>query len=122
MSLTACFSGPERLRAKAELALEDVERVGLLPSEHWAQMNWAGRLTATRSGDDPKEPHGFTALIAADMDALNAAVKAVARHKWVLRTHHETPPKPEPSPEQSLAATVAEMQAEIAALKARLGG
>jgi hypothetical protein len=37
----------------------------------------------------------------------------------VLRVHYPEPPKPEPSPESKIAATLAEMRAEIDALKAR---
>ena len=112
MSLTLALSGPERTRAACELAIEDAG-LALLPSDHHARWDWEHKLPA------PKK-HGWTHAIAADADALNACVRAVEPHGWVLRAHFDTPPKPQPTPAQVMAATLAEMRAEIDALKAKV--
>lgn len=146
MSLIACLSGPERTRAHVEVALEDI-RVPQLPTTgpcpcgcphqglrgeqigHHALMNWVSKLPPYASEEHEKQAkkhkrageQGFITMSVADIDELNAAVVAVAKHGWVLRVHYEEPPAPEPSPEQRLAATLDEMRAEIAALKAKVG-
>lgn len=104
-----------------EVALEDL-RVPHLPDDHHGMMDWASKLPLKRSDDDPDltEPHGFAAIHAANAEQLNAAVAACEPHEWVLRVHYPEPDKPEPSPEMKLAATIADMQREIAALKARV--
>lgn len=125
MSLVVCLSGPERTRAQAVVALEDA-RIPELPKNHHAQMDWPRKLTAYACGDGPPagvsaEPQGFIAVHVAGAEGLNAAVRVVEPAGWVLRTHHEEPPAPKLDPLVGLAATMAEMQAEIAALKAKVG-
>lgn len=145
MSLIACLSGPERARAHVEVALDDI-RVPQLPTTgscpcgcphagprgeqigHHALMDWTSKLPPYASDEHEKQAkkhkrggeQGFVTVSVADADELNRAVAAVEKHGWVLRVHYEEPPAPEPSPEQQIAATLDEMRAEIAALKARL--
>jgi hypothetical protein len=127
LSLIACLSGPERTRANVDVALED-QRIPQLPDDHHAQQAWGSKLAPYASEEAEKaakkskrgtEPQGFIAVHLADADDLNAAVSAAEPHGWVLRVHNPEPPKPEPSPESKIAATLAEMRAEIDALKAR---
>jgi hypothetical protein len=126
MSLIACLSGPERTRANVDVALEDA-RIPHLPDDHHGTMDWTSKLPPYASEEAEKiakkdkrhGPQGFVIVHLADADELNAAVAAVEPHGWALRVHYPEPPKPEPSPEQQIAATLAEMRAEIDALKAR---
>jgi hypothetical protein len=117
--LIACLSGPERTRANVEVALEDA-RIPQLPDDHHGMMDWNRKLPQLPSGEEPKEPHGFVTVHVADAEGLNKAVSACEPHSWVLRVHYPEPDRPEPSPEQRIAATLADMQREIAELKARV--
>lgn len=113
MPLTCCLSGPERTRAQAELALETA-RIPIVPDGHYSLMGWETKLQL----DDK---HALLNIQVRDAEQLNQAVTVVEKAKWVLRVHHDTLPEPEPTAEQTLAATVEEMRAEIAALKAKVG-
>jgi hypothetical protein len=103
-----------------DVALEDA-RVAHLPDDHHGMMDWSTKLPLKRSEDDPEltEPHGFATIHVKDGEHLNAAVAACEPHGWSLRVHYPEPDRPEPSPESKIAATLAEMRAEIDALKAR---
>lgn len=127
MPIIACLSGPEHTRANVDVALEDA-RIPHLPEKHHGMMDWTSKLPPFASEEAEKAakkskrlggPQGFVTVHLADADELNAAVAAVEKHGWVLRVHYPEPPKPEPSPESKIAATLAEMRAEIDALKAR---
>lgn len=121
--IVVTLSGPEKTRAKAELALEKA-RLTIIPSKEWPvqresyQAKHWPHLTAHPSGHEPNEEHGFVAVLAETEAAFHAAYGVVAKAKWVLRVHRELGEKPKPSPADGLAATIAQMQAEIAALKA----
>ncbi len=108
------LSGPASNRAKAEVALEQAG-IPLLPADHYAQMDWERKLTPLASGEKPKTAQAFITVAHPD---INAPVAAVEKHGYVLRVHHEMAPEPQPSVEQVLTATLAEMRAEIDALKA----
>lgn len=105
--LTIALSGPASTRAQAEVALEDA-RIPIYPTDHWAPMHWPTKF--------PGETDEWITVEHDDVDHIARTVEPAG---WRLRLHYETPPKPEPSPEQKLAATIAEMRAEIDALKAR---
>lgn len=117
------LSGPEKTRAKAELALEKA-RLTIIPPTEWPiqrqsyQAEHWPQLTQLPSGQPPDEEHGFIAVLAETEAAFHAAYTCVEKAKWVLRVHYELPEKPKPDPTVALMATIAEMQAEIAALKA----
>ena len=146
MSVIACLSGPERTRPNVDVALEDA-RIPQLPTDgpcpcgcahqglhgepigHHALMDWRSKLPPFASEEAEKAAkkskrlggeQGFATVHLADADELNKAVAACEPHGWVLRVHYPEPPAPEPSPEMKIAATLADMQREIAALKARL--
>lgn len=104
------IGGPARTRAKAEVALE-CARVELLPPGHHGAIDWSRRLPQERGRELLTVLHG-------DVDEVANAVRDA---RWTLVAHHPLPPEPEPTPEQRLHATIAEMRAEIAALKARIG-
>ena len=134
--IVVTLSGPEKTRAKAELALEKA-RLTIIPStewpiqrpsyqaEHWPHMT-AWPVVRLPDKDeyvaaphvDTKLEHGFVAVLAETEELFHAAYACVEKHGWVLRTHYELPPKPKPDPTSTLMATIADMQAEIAALKA----
>ena len=123
LPIVAILSGPEKTRAKAELALEKA-RLTIIPPKEWPicrrsykAEHWP-HLTALPSGQEPDDEHGFLAVLAETEAAFHAAYGCVEKHKWVLRIHYEMPPMPKPDPTVALMATVQEMQAEIAALKA----
>lgn len=127
--LAAVFCGPEAKREAVEVALEDLEpHVAILPAKHHGRMiadkppsDRSPRLAVTPDGSKPRKPHGFLTVGCADVDALNTAKRAVEKHGWTLRLHHEMPPKPKPSATSLLLADMAQMRAQIAALEARLG-
>lgn len=114
--VVAVLSGPERTRAKAEVALEDAH-IPLLPADHHAHMSTDRTLSPLASGEEPSEEHSFLTVATRNVDA---AVRAVEPAEWVLRVHRELGDPPQPSPEQILTATIDEMRAEIEALKARV--
>lgn len=128
MPLIACLSGPERTRANVDVALEDA-RIPQLPDDHHAMMDWGSKLPPFASELAEKiakkhkrgGPQEFVTVHVADADELNAAVAAVEKHGWVLRVHYPEPAAPEPSPESNIAATLAEMRAEIETLKTKVG-
>lgn len=108
MSYTIAISGPARTRAKAEVALE-TKRIRVLPDNHHAVMNWRSKFP-----DDTDE------WITVEADHPDEVVTAVESANWRLRVHYLTPEPPAPSQTDVLTATLAEMQAEIAALKAKV--
>lgn len=108
------LSGPEKTRAKVELALEDAH-LPIFPSDHHA----VGRQSykAEHWSLPAPEGHGYVAVLANEAEELNRAVSVVEKHDWVLRVHYHVPPAPKPDP---LAATIADMQRKIAELEGRL--
>ena len=102
------LSGPESSRAQAEVALESAG-IPLLPSDHHAMMNWRSKF--------PDDTDAWLTCVA---DDVNAPTRAVESAGWRLRVHYPMPDKPKPDPMTVLAATVEEMRAEIATLKARV--
>lgn len=106
---TICLSGPESSRAQAELALEDA-RVPIYPDAHHAVMAWERMF--------PEDSDAFVAVQHADIDHVARIVQAAG---WGLRMHYPTPPEPEPSPLERLAATVDELRVALAELNARGG-
>lgn len=121
MSIIAALSGPERTRQNVEIELEDA-RIPVLPDDHHGMMDWMSKLPLKRSDDDPDltEPHGFTTVHVKDGEELNHTIGLCEPHEWVLRVHYPEPDKPEPSPEQRIAATLDEMQNRIVELEGRL--
>jgi hypothetical protein len=130
------LSGPEKTRAKAELALEKA-RLTIIPpkewpiqresyaAEHWPHLTPYPMVRLPDKDEyvpaphvDTKLEHGFVAVLAETEELFHAAYAAVEKHKWTLRTHYELPAMPPPDPMTKLMATMQEMQAEIAALKA----
>jgi hypothetical protein len=111
MSYTIALSGPADSRAAAEVALEDAG-LALLPSDHHALMDWRSKFP-----DTPDDVAWITVL----GKDVNAAVRAVEPCGWALRVHSPTPVPPKPSDAQVLTATIAEMRADIDALKAKVG-
>lgn len=109
MIYIVCLSGPERTRAQAEVALEDAG-IPHLPSDHYATMNWASKLPALASGNEPEEPHGFITVAAED---INRPVERVAEAGWVLRVHYHMPPEPAPDPMDALLARLAALEAKV---------
>lgn len=121
--IVVVLSGPEKTRAKAELALEKANLTIIPPTEwpvsrkSYAAKDWP-HLTARPSGQPPDEEHGFLAVLVETEQAFHAAYGVVAKAKWVLRLHYELPAKPKADPIDALTATIQKMQAEIAELKA----
>lgn len=110
MSLTIVLSGPKTAESQARTALAS-----------------AGFCVHGRARDYglPDHAHGHkrqtVAFISCEGDDLDRAVKVAKTLGYALRLHHGTVPEPEPSPMETIAATLAEMQREIAALKAKVG-
>jgi hypothetical protein len=133
--IVVILSGPEKTRAKAELALERA-RLTIIPSTEWPINRRSYRaedwqhLTPwpmVRLPDkdeyvpahvDTKIEHGFVAVLAETEELFHAAYTVVEKTKWVLRQHHELPAKPKPGPAEDLAATIEQMYARIEALEA----
>ncbi len=125
MHYTIVLSGPARTLADAEVAL-DLANVPVLPADHHAHMGLANTLPPLASGKKPRAKHAFLTVQHAD---INVPTDLVEPHGWVLRAYY---PTPEPlttmsDPDENrtvkdLAATVAEMQREIAALKRQKAG
>lgn len=108
---TIVLAGPARSRAKIEVALE-AKNIAVLPVEHYAVMDWHAKY--------PDSDEDWITAQADHPDDVAPLVKT-AKAKWRLHAHYPTPDEPQPSAEQQLAATITEMQQEIAALKARIG-
>ena len=106
---TIALSGPERTRAQAEVALE-LARIPILPDDHHAPMPWASKF-----------PEDDDAWLTVEHEDVDVAARVVESAGWRLRVHYPAPEKPKPTQEQIMAATIADMQAEIAALKAAVG-
>ena len=130
---TIALSGPAKTLAKAEVALETA-RIPVLPvggpcpcgghdgkgchhvnhlggpAGHHALMDWGSKF-----------PGDTDAWLTVEHDDIDEAVAAVAKAKgWRLRVHYPTPDAPKQTGEQVLTATLAEMRAEIAELKAKV--
>ena len=143
LPIVAILSGPEKTRAKAELALEKA-RLTIIPSKEWpilresyAAEHWPHltpypmvRLPEKKGKPERNEyapapfvntddEWGHVAVLAETEQLFHAAYACVEKAGWVLRQHYELPPMPPPDPMTKLMATMQEMQAEIAALKAR---
>lgn len=117
------LSGPEKTRAKAELALEKAHLTIIPPTEwpinrrSYKAEHWP-HLTQLPSGQPPDDDHGFVGVLAETEAAFHAAYGCVDKAKWVLRIHYELPEKPKPDPSLALAATIQQMQARIEVLEA----
>ena len=139
------LSGPEKTRAKAELALEKA-RLTIIPPTEWPisrrsyqAEDWPSispyplvRLPEKKGKPERNEyapapfvntddQWGHVAVLAETEALFHASYACVEKAGWVLRQHYELPPMPEPDPMVKLAATIQEMKAEIAALKAGRG-
>lgn len=101
------ISGPADTLPLAEDALRDA-RIPVYPADHWAPMPWTAKF--------PDDTDEWLTVEHEDVDHVSRVVESAG---WRLRVHYEVPEKPKPSAEQQLAATVAEMQARIAALEGR---
>lgn len=88
---TIALSGPERTRAKAEVALEQA-RIPILPSDHHALMDWPAKF--------PDEKDVWLTVEHSDVDAVVRAVDGAKG--WRLRVHFETPPEPEQTELQTI--------------------
>ena len=93
------LSGPERARARAELALEAAGLL-FLPADHYAVRRKSFRaedwdFPAVPPGQESSEPHGFVAVFAEADAAFHAAYGCVAEHGWVLRVHYHPSPEPD---------------------------
>lgn len=139
------LSGPENTRANVEVALEDAH-LPIFPPDHYAigrksyQAEGWPHLTpypmvrmpdkddpekasdppvfAPAPGVDASQQHGFVAVLANDVTALNVAVRVVEPFGWTLRVHHDLPPEPQPDP---IVQTFTRMEQRIAELESRLG-
>ena len=106
--LTIALSGPADTRAHAEVALEDA-RVPVYPADHHAPMDW-----------NAKFPGDTDEWITVEHEDPGHVASIVEPAGWRLRVHYETPEAPRPTAAQIQAATIAEMRAELDALKARV--
>lgn len=79
-SWICALSGPEKSRAKAEIALEDAG-LPLLPDGHHALMDWRSKF--------PDDKDAWLTVIAEHPDEAMRAVEKVKG--WRLRMHYETP-------------------------------
>jgi hypothetical protein len=126
--VVAILSGPEKTRAKAELALEKA-RLTIIPpqewpiqresykAEHWPHLTpWPmSRLPdkdeyVPAPHVDTSIEHGFVAVLAETEALFHASYAAVEKHGWVLRVHRELGEKPAPIPADALVATIEGMQ------------
>jgi len=106
MSTTIVVSGPRSSEPQVRTAL--------------ASQGFEVQRTVDDHGFPPVEgpPIAFVTVLA-DEDQLDAVAACAQTLGYSLRLHHETPPPAEASDEMKLAATLAEMRAEIDELKAR---
>lgn len=111
MSLTILLSGPRSSESQARTALA---ARGF--AVHGTDHDYG--LSPHPAGEEIVEPQAFVTV---DGDDVNLALGTVSPLGWHLRLHHESVPEPQPNPIVALTATLAEMRAEIAALKARIG-
>jgi hypothetical protein len=115
------LSGPEKTRAKAELALEKAH-LTIIPPKEWPicresyQAKHWPHLTQLPSGQPPDDDHGFLGVLAETEAAFHASYGVVAKAKWVLRVHRELGEKPKPV--LDFAATLQQLQDRIDALEA----
>ena len=108
MSWHVTVSGPKSSIAQARTALAQFELLG---------DDDRGLAELPSKGKARPQPQAFLTVRAEDVDQVVAKVAGLG---WVLRAHH---PEPLPLPkarEDTLAATLLEMQREIALLKAKV--
>jgi hypothetical protein len=107
VSLTVVVSGPKSSEPQVRTAL--------------ASAGFEVQKTVDDHGFPPESgpPVAFVTALA-DEDQLDAVAACAQTLGYALRLHHDTPPEPEPSEAQILAATLADMQREIAELRERL--
>lgn len=110
MTYAITLSGPKVAEQQARTALA---AAGYAPHPNGHDHG----LPATVTG---KKVRQAVAWITVETDDVNGPPAAVGSLGYVLRMHHETQPEPEPSAESQLAATLADMQREIAELKAKV--
>jgi hypothetical protein len=111
VTYTIVLSGPKTAESQARTALASA---GYTP--HPTSHDHG--LPSTVTGKKVRQAVSFLSVSADDVDGPPAAVASLG---YVLRLHHEESPPPEPSVESQLAATLADMQREIAELKAKVG-
>jgi hypothetical protein len=104
LSLTIILSGPKSSVNQARTALA-AARFDVQPGDH------DHGLTPTITGEEIREVQAF---IEAHGEDINKAHTAVEPLGWTLRMHYDTP---EPTQVDKLTATLAEMRAELDALK-----
>lgn len=110
MSMTIVLSGPKTVEQQARTALASAGYT----------VHPAGRdhgLPATPTGKKIRQAASFLTV---DGDDIDHIAESVASLGYVLRMHHDTPETPEPSAEDRIAATLADMRREIAELKAQV--
>jgi hypothetical protein len=118
MSLTIVVSGPRSSETQVRTALASRGfEVQHTVDDHG--LPDAFTQEAHLAGETPSQPIAFV-TVTADEDQLDAVAACAQTLGYSLRMHHETPPPAEPSDEMKLAATLAEMRAEIDELKARV--
>ena len=110
------LSGPEKTRAKAELALEKA-RLTIIPpkewpiqresyaAEHWPHISPYPMVRLPDKDEYVPAPFvntddewGHIAVLAETEALFHVAYQCVEKHKWVLRQHYELPEKPKPHP------------------------
>lgn len=113
-SITAVFSGSKRTHKIAELVLQESGYEPLHPDHEDAHalMDLAMKFPAEKK---------TTEWITVTTENVNLPHALVAEHGWKLRMHYPTPDRPEPTPEQKLEATIAEMQSRLAQLEGKVG-
>lgn len=110
MSLTIVLSGPKVSTSQACTALVAAGiNVQATERDHG--------LPPCADGEDIREAQSF---ITAEGDDIDRAHQVVSSLGWGLRMHYPTPEPVPPSAEAVLAQELAELKAEVAALKARM--
>jgi len=109
--LTIILSGPKSSEQQARTALASAgHAVQATAHDHG--------LAETVTGKKIRQAVAFLTVEGEDIDAVAATVQPLG---YALRMHHKTPEPQPPSVEAQLASTIADMQREIAELKAKVG-
>lgn len=103
VTYTIVLSGPKAAEPQARTALASAG-FPAAPTVHDHGLH----------AEDDQQAITFLTCAADDIDGPSSAIASLG---YRLRQHYETPPDPEPSPLEQIAATMAEMQAQIAELK-----
>ncbi len=110
MSLTIILSGPKTAESQARTMLASAGYT-VHPQGHDYGL-------PETTGKKPRQAVSFLTVEADNIDAVAATVRPL---RYMLRLHHHTPSPVEPSAEEKLLATLADMQREIAEIKAKIG-